>query len=228
MLHLIKKKLKRFIWNKYLYFLIRNKRPISNLYGLDRGEAIDRYYIEDFLENNKAHVKGACLELLNNNYTTRYGEGRISKSSILDINKKNKTANIYGDLKDLSTIISDNTYDCIILTQVLQFIDNYQLAISECYRILKPGGTLLITVPALSRIDCQTGTSGDYWRFTSASINYILKQNFNNYQIKSYGNVKTCLSFLTGLSQEDLNKNDFIYNDDNFPCIITARAIKNE
>ena len=41
----------------------------------------------------------------------------------------------------------NNTFDFIYCFSVLQFIDNDQAAIKEFYRVLKPGGKLLLTIP---------------------------------------------------------------------------------
>lgn len=220
-----KKIVKRFLKLKLIYFVFNKKKPISALYGLDRGSAIDRFYIEKFLFDNRQSIKGRCLELLNNNYTFKFGEN-IEHSDVLDIDRNNKNANIFGDIRNLDGVIEDNVYDCIILTQVLQFIDNYESAINECRRILKPGGSLLITVPFISRIDCQSGVSGDFWRFSTASMNYIFKKIFEDYIVSSFGNTLTGLGFWIGLAQEDLCKKDFNFNDENFPCIITVTAKK--
>lgn len=217
---------RRLLKPKLLYFFSGSVKPISTIYGIERGVPIDRFYIERFLTENKKYIKGHCLELLENNYTIKYGGNNILKSDILDLDLNNKRANIFGDLKNLKNIINDNSYDCVILTQVLQFIDNCQEAISECYRILKPGGALLITVPCLGRMDCASGVEGDFWRFTSASINYLLKDKFDKTMVSSVGNVKTGISFWIGLSQQDIKKSSYNYNDENFPMLVTAVAIK--
>jgi len=216
----------RFLNPKFVYFITNQNKPISDIYGLDRGIAIDRFYIEKFLEENKTCIRGSCLELLNNNYTIKYGGKNVLKSDVLDIEKDNKEANIIGDLRDLKKIIPDNSYDCIILTQVLQFIDDYNLALLECKRILKPGGYLLITAPSISRIDCVAGVGGDFWRFTKASLNYILNDKFSYVNVSSFGNVNIGASFLIGLSEQDISKHSYNLNDENFPILITAVVTK--
>ncbi len=45
--------------------------------------------------------------------------------------------------KRMNGTASTRTYDCIILTQTLQLIDDLGAAIAECSRILRPGGVLL-------------------------------------------------------------------------------------
>ena len=47
-----------------------------------------------------------------------------------------------------------------------------------------------------------------------------------NVEVTSYGNVKTAMSYLYGLSAEMLCSQDFEYDDDNVPFIITAKVKK--
>lgn len=41
----------------------------------------------------------------------------------------------------------DNSFDAVILSEVLEHIDDDQSALKEAYRVLKPGGVVAITVP---------------------------------------------------------------------------------
>ena len=215
------------IKNKSVYFITSSSKPISNMYGFDRGKPLDRHYIENFLENNKRDVRGTCLELLNDEYTKKYGGARVTKNVILDIEKENSKATLISDLRNLSEI-KDDTFDCIILTQVLQFIDDVDMAISECHRTLKPGGVMLVTVPSISRIDCSSGEKGDFWRFTTASAHFLFEKKFKkkNVLVNSFGNARIGLYFYAGLAEEDTPKKLFNQNDANFPLIITVKATK--
>ena len=40
------------------WYNLRKTKPISDIFGLDRGTPIDRFYIEDFLYKNKSLIKG--------------------------------------------------------------------------------------------------------------------------------------------------------------------------
>ena len=213
--------------SRIIYFLQSSTKPLSDYYGFDRGKPIDRFYIDNFLEDNKDDIKGVCLELLNNNYTIQYGGAKVTKSDILDLDEANSKATIIDDLRKLEKI-SDNIYDCIILTQVLQFIDKIDEAISECYRILNKNGVLLVTLPAISRIDCVAGVEGDFWRFTEASTKYLFKKKFDsqNISIITKGNVRAGIYFYAGLAQEDILRDSLKKDDQNFPVIITIKAIK--
>lgn len=222
-----KKTLLKRMKNPTWFYLLRKKNyPLSDQFGFDRGGPIDRYYIEKFLEKNKGNIKGNCLEVLNNLYTTKFGQN-ITKSDILDIDTQNKKATIIGDLRNLKNIY-DNTYDCILLTQVLQFIDDYDAAIRECKRILKRNGALLVTLPCISRIDCRAKVDGDFWRFTKAGAQYIFRKYFENtsLEIIAYGNCFSGLAFWVGMGQDDVRESRLDYFDENFPVLICIKAIK--
>jgi ubiquinone/menaquinone biosynthesis C-methylase UbiE len=56
---------------------------------------------------------------------------------------------------------------------VLEHLSSPFDTISEFYRILKPNGTLILTVPHLS---CYHDLPGDYYRFTAFGISFLLKK----------------------------------------------------
>ena len=62
----------------------------------------------------------------------------------------------------------DKSFDCIIMVNVLEHIKDDRLALKECYRILRPGGYLLILVPSLqflfSKLDDLVGHYRRYER----------------------------------------------------------------
>lgn len=213
--------------SKYIYFLSTSPKPISDWYGFDRGTPLDRYYIESFLCEHASCVTGKCLELLNNNYTIKYSDSHVTRSDVLDIDQTNQNASIIGDLRSLQGV-ENNTYDCIILTQVLQFIDDVDAAISETFRVLKPGGVLLATLPTISRADCTSGVTGDFWRFTPASALYLFEKKFSqtDIEITAYGNARTSMFFYIGLALEDTPKKILDIVDESFPTLVGIKATK--
>ncbi len=52
---------------------------------------------------------------------------------------------VKGDALDLP--YGDNTFDCVIASEILEHVPQDDQAISELVRVLKPGGALAITVP---------------------------------------------------------------------------------
>ncbi len=200
--------------------------PISRRFGREHGTPIDRYYIEDFLKDNSNSIHGDVAEFADDIYTKRYGKN-ITHSYILHVNG-------WGDnviRADLVTGegIQDNMVDCLICTQTIQFIYDLPSAIKNIYRLLKPGGCALITAHGISQISPYDYRNwGEYWRFTPKTINALFSQLGINQCVISYGNVKTAVAMLYGICVEDLSKEDFEYNDDQYPLLLGIVINKNE
>jgi predicted SAM-dependent methyltransferase len=210
------------------YFLFavptRSLEPISHKYGFDRGTPVDRYYIEQFLQEHQGDIAGHCLEVTDPTYTKRFGAGRVTQSDVVDINVKNEMATIIADLRDARDI-KDNTYDCVIATHTFGVIDEYQKAIAECYRILKPGGVLLSTVASLG-VAAELNLS--YWRFTTTSARYAFGKIFSpdHVVVQSYGNVLSGQAYWVGLSTHELTEEELAHNDPRYSIVVGIRAVK--
>jgi len=210
---------------------LRRVTPISARWGFERGRPVDRYYIERFLSERSQDVRGRVLEIAENSYTLRYGGDRVTQSEVLHAEEGNPNATIVGDLSSGENIPSD-AFDCIILTQTLLVIYDVRAVIRTLYRILKPGGVVLVTVPGvahkITRFDMDRW--GDYWRFTSLSIRMLFEEVFpaENVTVKTSGNVLTATAFLYGLAAEELTEEEFSYHDPDFELSIAVRAVKPE
>ena len=199
-------------------------RPINSNWGFERGTPIDRYYIEKFLEQNAAHIRGRVLEVAGNEYTKKYGGNRVDKSDILHHTDGNPRATIIADLTDPSQG-PDALFDCIICTQTLQFVYDVSAAVTSLHRFLKPGGILLMTVPGISQISPEDMEStGDYWRFTTATLQRLLSAEFaaDDVSIESHGNVKSSIGFLHGIAATELPEEELLQSDLQFQLLLTA------
>ena len=207
---------------------LRTVSPISSVFGFDRGQCIDRYYIEIFLRDHALDIRGHVIEVGDDCYTHRFGGDQVCKSEILHATSDNPRATIVADLTSAESILSDS-YDCIVLTQTLQFIYDTPAAIRTLYRILKPNGVLLATFPGISQISrYDMDRWGDYWRFTTGSACKLFKSVFppSNVVVKAYGNVLSTVAFLHGLSAEELKKEELDYHDPDYQMVIAIRAVK--
>lgn len=205
---------------------LRRTTPISGQWGFDRGTPVDRYYIEGFLDGCSGDIRGGVLEVMDSRYTDRFGSA-VEKSEVLDIDPANPRATLIADLAAAEGVSSE-TFDCIILTQVLQFVYDVGSAIREAHRLLRPHGVLLATVPAVSKIDRTAGVEGDFWRFTPASCERLFGEVFgdDNVTVKGHGNVLSAVAFLTGLAREDLTDRELDVRDELFPVVVTVRSVK--
>lgn len=202
--------------------------PISSEFGYDRGQCIDRYYIEKFLRANAADIQGSVLEVADDNYTRMFGANRVVKSTVLHAREGNEQATLVADLTSADNVASDS-FDCIILTQTLQFIYDFQSAVSTLHRILKPGGVVLATFPGISQISrYDMSRWGEYWRFTSLSAQEIFERAFapGDVAVETHGNVFAAVALLHGMATEDIDKTRLDVRDPDYEVVITVRATK--
>jgi len=207
---------------------LRRVTPITRSFGFERGQPVDRYYIERFLARHAADVHGRVLEIGEDIYTRQFGGERVRAADILDLKTDNPRATLVADLTRGEELPGD-AFDCVIFTQTLQFIYDAPAAIRTLHRIIRPGGVLLGTFPAVSQI-CRYDMDrwGDYWRFTTASIGRLLGDVFGASQVEvgSYGNVLAAISFLQGLAAGDLEPRELDARDPDYELLIVARAVK--
>lgn len=201
--------------------------PFSYHFGFDRGQPIDRYYIENFLDCFSSDIRGRVLEVGDRAYTTRFGGSRVAISDVLHLSADNPQATIVGDLSDADHVASD-VFDCIILTQTLHLIYDAQRVVRTLYRIMKPGAVLLLTVPGISQISSDRWKTTWYWSFTTQSAQRMFGDVFGegNVSVNAYGNVLTATSFLYGMAAQELDAKALDWHDPNYQLLITVRAVK--
>ena len=206
--------------------LLRRTGPVSDCWGFDRGTPVDRYYIERFLAGHRADIRGRVLELKDSGYTDRFGTG-VERSEVLDLDAGNPRATVVADLAAADHVPSDG-FDCFILTQTLQFVYDVPSALRHAHRILRPGGVLLVTVPAVSRIAPRYGLETDFWRFTPASCRRLFGEAFGpgRSEVAAYGNAMASRAFLEGVAAEELPRRRLDVQDPYFPLLVAVRAVK--
>jgi Methyltransferase domain len=199
-------------------------RPLSYLWGLDRGIPIHRHYLTEFLRHFSSDIRGHCLEFQEDWYTSEFGGERVTKSDILHKERGNSNATIVADITGPNDV-PNNLFDCIICTYVLNVIFELDKAISELYRILKPGGVLLVAVPQAAMCDPQWH---DLWRFTPEGLHLLLAKAFGaeNVTVRAYGNSLSVAGDLRGLVADEFTQRELDYHDVRFAIVVCARAIK--
>jgi SAM-dependent methyltransferase len=89
----------------------------------------------------------------------------------LDIEKRSPDIRFIGDIQNMQ-MISDQSYDSSVCLEVLEHVTNPFRAVEEIFRILKPGGVLVLSTPHLSRLHEEPH---DYFRYTIYGLKYILE-----------------------------------------------------
>ncbi len=204
-----------------------SKTPFNRTFGQNRGGAIDQYYIENFLRSKADYITGQVLEFGENQYAKRIGGDKVTQCTVLrleDLDEKSST------LPEFSPKVTagDNTFDCILLPQALHLIYDFKAVVKDCFRALKPGGTLLLTVPGITPVDFGPWEKNWLWTFTRFSIEKMLAETFpiNHIETNSFGNVYVASAFLYGVGKTELKQEELDYQDPHFQVIITGKATK--
>lgn len=204
---------------------IRRDRPFCEGYGYDRGQPVDRVYIERFLEEFRADIRGRALELADAAYTRRFGGGRVGHVDVLDLDPHRAGVTIVGDLSESATL-AGRQFDVIVLTQALHLIPSPQAALRSMYDALSPGGCILITAPALSRRALPHDAPQDLWRFTREGLHRLIELAVPEaeIEIRSYGTLTAAIATLLGLARQDLRRREIDATDPDFEVIVAARV----
>jgi SAM-dependent methyltransferase len=207
---------------------LRRLTPVSDVWGLDRGNPIDRYYIDGFLERHSEDIRGRVLEINDPRYTKRFGGDRVERSDVLHPFPGNPEATVVADLADAPQI-ADGSFDCVICTQTLLFVYDIPGAFRTLHRILAPGGVVFVTVPGFCRISQgDRDTFGDWWRFTSQSVRRLFEETFgqDGLLVEAHGNVLAATAQLYGIAAEELTGPELDHRDPDFEVVVAARAVK--
>jgi len=94
-------------------------------------------------------------------------EGRVRRYIAVDM-RKSPLVDIVGSGERLP--LASGWFDLVICTQVLQYVPDPPAMLAEIFRVLKPGGRLLLSAPAIGLQDADE----ELWRFLPASWRLLL------------------------------------------------------
>jgi SAM-dependent methyltransferase len=120
--------------------------------------------------------------------------GRVGRYFAIDP-LRTALVNVVGDGEHLP--FASDSFDLIFCTQVLGYIRRPEQVIEEIHRVLKPGGMLLLSAPALSPSDSDE----EYWCFYPAGLRALLAP-FSKIEIAGEGGSITgvCRTVNAGLN----------------------------
>lgn len=91
--------------------------------------------------------------------------------------------------------IDSSSVDTVICTETLEHVPNPPEFLSEAKRVLRPGGTLLLTVPFSARWHF---IPHDYWRYTPSALTMLLRSaGFSDIEVYARGNEWTVAFYKT-------------------------------
>jgi ubiquinone/menaquinone biosynthesis C-methylase UbiE len=69
--------------------------------------------------------------------------------------------------------VSDETFDTALCSSVLEHLEEPEQALRECYRVLRPGGAAIYTIPHIWHLHEEPR---DFYRFTKYGIRYLFEK----------------------------------------------------
>ena len=104
--------------------------------------------------------------------------------TVANIEKDHYGYDIYLDIEKKFTIESDS-YDNVILINVLEHIFNHKNVLHESYRVMKTGGTIVSATPFVFK---QHGCPHDFFRYTGDCLQKLFAEaGFNNIEVTPVG-----------------------------------------
>lgn len=128
-------------------------------------------------------TRGNCLEVLDvGGRIQPYRlllESQVRRYIAIDL-RRNPLVDIVARGEQMP--LSSDRFDLVICSQVLEYSRDPQLLITEIHRVLKPGGRLLLSAPAVFPYDSDE----DLWRFTPGTLRMLLR-SFNKAEVVPEG-----------------------------------------
>jgi SAM-dependent methyltransferase len=133
----------RRVTKPYDEILIEKGYPYEKICKMD----VLRYEIfkktESFVNE---HMKGDVLEVgAGADYLKKTFAGKYDNWVSLDYDIRSFSIDVQGDAQQLP--FKDNSFDTIITIDVLEHIPNPEKAVKEYFRVLKPGGKIILSTP---------------------------------------------------------------------------------
>lgn len=219
----LRQRLRRIRW-RARWGNLRRATPISASFGFDRGTPIDRFYLERFLADEASAIRGVVGEVAGSLYATSFGGERVTRVEVIDIDPNNPHATLVADLSDADELPA-GVFDCLLVVQTLQYTPSPEVALANCLRSLRPGGTLLLALPALAAHDDNERPEDDHWRFWPGGVVSLVSQVAPqaDSRVVAYGNLTAAIAFLHGLAAEELRDDELARQDLRFPVVVCVR-----
>jgi len=197
---------------------LRRTTPFSATYGFERGQPIDRYYLDRFLARYRDLITGAVLETQGSSYTERFGHD-VTRAHSFDIEPRFEPTYVC-DFAYSGGVIPDQSYDCLLLPNTLMHFRELDRCLAHSRRVVRPGGTILASAAGLLPL---TGDVPDYWRLSPDGWREKLCEAWPGamLEIVSYGNCLAAVSAQLGLALEELTEAELDVQDPRFPVLTT-------
>jgi hypothetical protein len=211
---------------------LRRLRPLGN--GRQRGTPIVRYYWAHFLNHHRSDIRGVGLEIGTTVTLREYGGAAMIRPDALDLSAHSPEITVVADLARADALPA-NQYDCFINQFTMHLVYDLDAALYHSFRMLKPGGVLLVNFPCVdyyfpTGLDMGTGAPMFlHWWFTPIQVeNLLFRAGLSpaDYQLEIFGNLFSRVAYQMNLPAEELARQELDHVDPGHPLLICVRAVK--
>ena len=153
-------------FNEWMYTTIK---PFCTGKVLEIGSGIgniSNFFIQDGSEIDLSELRENYITILQKKFADRTNVKSIYQMDILDPDFDSKFHDYF------------NTYDSIFALNIIEHLENDLRGIANCNKLLKPGGHLVILVPAYqSLFNTFDKALMHYRRYTKESLKQVMAQN---------------------------------------------------
>jgi SAM-dependent methyltransferase len=192
------------------------RRPLCQMFGMQRGTPIDRYYLLQFIKEavtgglNAGRVLDVGGTLADR---IAYRLRGVSSYDALDLEARHGVS-IVGNAEE-QHVVAPESIDTALLFNVLEHSQSPQLLVDNVRQWLAPGGSCLAMVPAAQRLH---DFPVDWGRFSPRSF-AALFSDFQHARLYVYGN-------LAGLAAEEFEPETLNEYLPDYPVAIAIHAVR--
>lgn len=163
-----------------------------------RGESVADYAIRDALLRHPEYVAGTVLDLgCGSRPYENCFNGRVKRWIGADYPASGHppalAVDLFADAMQLP--LAGESFDAVLCTQVLEHVPEPLHVLRETYRVLRPGGHLVLTAPQYNGLH---GEPQDFFRYTRYGLAYLAgKAGFEVREIEPLGGFISMFTFLT-------------------------------
>ena len=114
----------------------------------------------------------------------------------IDIDMDNPMADMLAPVEDLP--VEDESFDVVLCTQVLEHAGVPDQAVTELYRVTKPGGRVLASTHG---VQVYHPSPEDHWRWTHSGLELLFLRNaaWSSVTVRPAGGTATCLASMSAI-----------------------------
>lgn len=121
----------------------------------------------------RQHARGRLIDLGCGDMPFRaFVQAQVTAYDSLDFFPRRADVTYVADLQDMGQVPSA-AYDTAVCIEVLEHVPDPFRAVREIWRVLRPGGVLVVSVPHISRLHDEPH---DYYRYTRHGLRRLLEQ----------------------------------------------------